>query len=106
MQAIEKWPLLARLQFAPLMAARATFALNAGLWFRRARFVIVSLLIRSHPGRCQAETPLIRLLKFAEPALYDEQVDSTAQALAWSKQSPTTGIIEYTRMLCERNRIN
>jgi predicted phage terminase large subunit-like protein len=37
---------------------------------------------------------------------YDEQVDSTAQALAWSKQSPTTGIIEYTRMLCERNRIN
>jgi hypothetical protein len=52
-----------------LMAAKATFALNAGLWFRRARFVIVSLLIRSHPGRCQAETPLIRLLKFAEPAL-------------------------------------
>src|ERR1700720_3204838 len=55
--------------FSPLMAARATFALNAGLWFRRVRFVIVSLLIRSHPGRCQAETPLIRLLKFAEPAL-------------------------------------
>jgi predicted phage terminase large subunit-like protein len=35
---------------------------------------------------------------------YDDQVDSTAQALAWSKQSQSTGIIEYTRMLCERNR--
>jgi hypothetical protein len=36
---------------------------------------------------------------------YDDQVDSTAQALAWLKQSQsTTGIIEYTRMLCERNR--
>jgi hypothetical protein len=43
--------------------------LNAGLWFRRARFVIDSLLIRSHPGRYQAETPLIALFKFAEPAL-------------------------------------
>ena len=44
--------------------------MNAGLWFRRARFVIDSLLIRSHPGRCQAETPLIALFKFAAPALY------------------------------------
>src|SRR5918993_866901 len=28
--------------FSPLMAARATFALKAGLWFRRDRLVIVS----------------------------------------------------------------
>jgi hypothetical protein len=35
---------------------------------------------------------------------YDDQVDSTAQALAWSKQSQSTGIIEYYRMLCERNK--
>jgi predicted phage terminase large subunit-like protein len=35
---------------------------------------------------------------------YDDQVDSTAQALAWSKQSQSTGIIEYTRMLCERHK--
>src|ERR1700686_2456393 len=55
--------------FSPFKAANATFALNAGLWFRRARFVIDSLLIRSHPGRYQAETPLIALFKFAEPAL-------------------------------------
>jgi hypothetical protein len=35
---------------------------------------------------------------------YDDQVDSTAQALAWSKQSQSTGIIEYTWTLCERNK--
>jgi hypothetical protein len=28
--------------FSPFRAANATFALNAGLWFRRTRFVIVS----------------------------------------------------------------
>ncbi|MDQ6702591.1 MAG: hypothetical protein M3Z96_05555, partial [Pseudomonadota bacterium] len=51
---------------------------NAGLWFRRARFVIDSLLIRSHPGRYQAETPLIALFKFAEPALSLETHSSTS----------------------------
>ena len=36
---------------------------------------------------------------------YDDQVDSTAQALAWFKQGQsTTGIIEYYRMLCEQSR--
>ncbi len=34
---------------------------------------------------------------------YDDQVDSTAQALSWFKQSQsTTGIIEYTRRLAEQ----
>jgi hypothetical protein len=42
---------------------------NAGLWIRRARFIVDALVIRSHPGRCQAETPLIAQFKFAEPAL-------------------------------------
>jgi hypothetical protein len=28
--------------FSPLMAAIATFALKAGLWFRRGRFVMVA----------------------------------------------------------------
>lgn len=36
---------------------------------------------------------------------YDDQVDSTAQALAWFLQSQSTaGIIEYCRMLNERNK--
>jgi integrase len=42
---------------------------NDWLWFRRVRFIIDALVIRSHPGRCQAETPLIAQLKFAGPAL-------------------------------------
>ena len=51
------------------MAAKATFALKAGVWFRRGRLVI-SLLIRwAQRARCQAETPLIVLSKFPEPAL-------------------------------------
>jgi hypothetical protein len=42
--------------------------LNAGVWFRRGRLLMVSP-VRSHLGRCQAETPLIPLSRFAEPAL-------------------------------------
>ena len=38
-------------------AANAIFTLNAGLWLRRARNAIASLLIRRHSGRRQAETP-------------------------------------------------
>ncbi|MGZ8388448.1 MAG: hypothetical protein ACXW3R_09745, partial [Rhodoplanes sp.] len=53
---------------SPLTAAKATFALNAGVWFRRGRLLMVSP-VRSHLGRCQAETPLIPLSRFAEPAL-------------------------------------
>jgi hypothetical protein len=51
------------------MAARATFALNAGVWFRRGRLLIISP-VRGHLRRIQAETPLIDLFSFAEPALF------------------------------------
>jgi hypothetical protein len=50
------------------MAARATFDLNTGVWFRRGRLLIVSP-VRGHHRRYQAETPLIPLSRFAEPAL-------------------------------------
>jgi hypothetical protein len=46
------------------MAARATFALKAAVWFRRSRLLMVSP-VRGY----QAETPLIGLFKFARPAL-------------------------------------
>jgi hypothetical protein len=42
--------------------------LKAGLWFRRGRLFIVSP-VRGDHRRFQAETPLIDLFKFAEPAL-------------------------------------
>jgi hypothetical protein len=47
------------------LTASATFALKAGVWFRRGRLFIVSPDSR---GR-QAENPLIALFRFPEPAL-------------------------------------
>jgi hypothetical protein len=38
------------------------------VWFRRGRLLIVSP-VRGHHRRYQAETPLIPLSRFAEPAL-------------------------------------
>ncbi|MCK1724961.1 MFS transporter [Bradyrhizobium sp. 142] len=52
-----------------MTAASATFALKAGVWFRRARLLIVSPDSRDNLARRQAETPLIALFRFAEPAL-------------------------------------
>src|SRR5713226_6270424 len=51
------------------MAASDTFALKAGVWFRRARLLIVSPDSRANLARRQAETPLIALFRFPEPAL-------------------------------------
>src|SRR5207244_6994750 len=59
------------------MAASATFALKAGVWFRRARLLIVSPDSRVNLARRQAETPLIPLFRFLRPAL-----PSTAAAVA------------------------
>jgi len=42
--------------------------LKAGLWFRRGRLFMVSP-VRGHHRRFQAETPLIVLCRFANPAL-------------------------------------
>jgi hypothetical protein len=42
--------------------------LKAGEWFRRGRLLMVSP-VHGDYRRCQAETPLIDLFKFAEPAL-------------------------------------
>src|SRR6266542_6793398 len=53
---------------SPFTAAKATFALKAGVWFRRGRLDMVLLLIRGDLRRCQAEIPLIPLFRFAEPA--------------------------------------
>jgi hypothetical protein len=52
----------------PVTAASATFALKAGVWFRRARLLIVSPDSRVNLARRQAETPLIALFRFAGPA--------------------------------------
>lgn len=51
--------------FSPFNAANATFALNAGVWFR---LVMVSPDLR-YPHRIQAEIPLSRLSRFFRPPL-------------------------------------
>src|SRR6185437_16478391 len=53
---------------SPLTAARATFALKAGEWFRRGRLLMVSP-VHGDYRRCQAEIPLIVLSRIPEPAL-------------------------------------
>src|SRR5216683_3457894 len=53
---------------SPLTAARATFALKAGEWFRRGRLLMVSP-VHGDYRRCQAEIPLIVLFRFPGPAL-------------------------------------
>jgi hypothetical protein len=51
------------------LTASATFALKASVWFRRGRLFIVSPDSRANLARRQAETPLIALFRFPEPAL-------------------------------------
>ena len=58
-----------------MTTASATFALKAGVWFRRARLVIVSPDSRANLARRQAETPLIALCRFPEPALCADRLD-------------------------------
>ena len=49
------------------MAARATFALKAGEWFRRARFFIFAPDSQANHACRQAEIPLNALFKIPEP---------------------------------------
>jgi hypothetical protein len=66
---------LGQLSYRPVaLDASATFALKAGLRFRRGRLFMVSS-VRGDHRRFQAETPLIDLFKFAKPAL-----DSSSRA--------------------------
>src|SRR5713226_2103332 len=51
--------------FSPLMAANATFALNAGVWFRRARRVIFPPDMRrsSPPSGRKSTYPTVQILR-------------------------------------------
>ncbi|MBX9661565.1 MAG: hypothetical protein K2X00_23645 [Nitrospiraceae bacterium] len=52
-----------------MIAAIATLALKAGVWFRRGRLGMVSPDSRAQRARRQTETPLIVLCGFPGPAL-------------------------------------
>ena len=51
------------------MAAKATFALKPGVWFRRGLLLIVSPELLAYIARCQADAPLIVLSEFPGPPL-------------------------------------
>src|SRR5215472_9609436 len=55
---------------SPLIAAIATFALKADVWFRRGLLLMLSPDSRANLARCQAEAPLIALCRFPKPALH------------------------------------
>src|SRR4029077_14119155 len=60
--------------FSPLIAAKATFALNIGLWLRRERLDMLPPATR-HQRRNQAGKTLIGLFRFAQPPLIAVVVD-------------------------------
>src|SRR5262249_7436462 len=57
---------------SPLIAAIATFALKADVWFRRGLLLMLSPDSRANLARCQAEAPLIALCRFPKPALLSQ----------------------------------
>jgi hypothetical protein len=91
-----------------LTAASATFALKAGVWFRRARLVIVSPDSRDNLVRRQAETPLIALCRFPEPALTlsdatgVDAISLTIIILIVPHQQESSGNFEHGRWLSLR----
>jgi hypothetical protein len=56
--------------FSPLIAAKATFALKAGLWFRRGLFVMLSP-VHGSLRRVQAEFPLIQGVQISRASSLD-----------------------------------
>src|SRR6516164_3674734 len=54
---------------SPLIAAIATFALKADVWFRRGLLLMLSPDSRANLARCQAGAPFIALCRFPKPAL-------------------------------------
>src|SRR4051812_5301989 len=77
------------------MAARATFALKAGLCVRRARLAIVTPDMR-HSRRSQADFPLIGLSEFAQPPLC---FSGAGRRLLWAAASRT-----FQCYNCDRRR--
>src|ERR1700741_2927447 len=75
---------------SPLMAARATFALKAGEWFRRGRLLMVSP-VHGNYRRCQAEIPLIVLSRFPRPALASPSGYSIKRLSGTRRSMPMAG---------------
>src|SRR5215467_5917257 len=69
---------------SPLIAAIATFALKADVWFRRGLLLMLSPDSRANLARCQAEAPLIALCRFPKPALIALLLLVSTSIVGWS----------------------
>jgi hypothetical protein len=65
-----------------LIAAKATFALNAGPWLRRERLDMIPPVARQQ-RRNQAGKTLIGLFRFAQPPLWDDIIASATRPGSW-----------------------
>jgi len=63
--------------------------LKAGLWFRRARLVILAPDPR-HPRRAQAENPLNDLSKFSRPPLNNVAIQLSMDSATWTTVAERT----------------
>src|SRR6478672_9730035 len=81
------------------MAASATLALKAGVWFRRGRLFIVSPDSLAQRARCQAETPLIVLFRFLRPALGTQKLNLRTNVPAIGAQERWTNA-PYMTITC------
>src|SRR5689334_8209023 len=104
-----------------LTAANATFALNAAVWFRRVRLVIVAPDPR-HLRRFQAQTPRIALSRFSRSPLitsfqsgsrYDRSEEHTSELqsqfhlvcrLLHVRPPPTPTLFPYTTLFRSPHR--
>src|SRR5262249_23823624 len=74
---------------SPLIAAIATFALKADVWFRRGLLLMLSPDSRANLARCQAEAPLIALCRFPKPALTIDREKQYNGKINWDERNST-----------------
>ena len=98
--------------FSPFMAAKATFALKVGVWFRRGLLLIVSPELQAYIARCQADVPLIILSEFPGPpltakdgAILSDRVGYLPARQAKNRKNPFSDPVREVRVRIETGKI-
>ncbi len=89
-----------------MIAATATFALNAGLWFRRGRLVMVISSLAASCCRC-AENPLIPAVQFPRTTslIIPENISIIPLPAKYPELNPVENIWQFMRDNWLFNRI-
>src|SRR3954452_14147305 len=85
--------------FSPLTAARATFALKAGVWFRRGRLLIVSPALRPSWPPSGRKPPLIQPVQKSRASSLAVALTAGAVALTSAGARPPADVVENTVFL-------